>query len=56
MRNSGDLEKIKIRSEKVRRILSEELPWIVRYGTIIISSILVIIVILIYWLEGFYSI
>ncbi len=41
-----DLEKKDIRSDKVRKIIGEEPPLIIRYGNIIISIVLVTIAIL----------
>ena len=41
-----DLEKKDIRSDKVRKIIGEEPPLIIRYGNIIISIVLVTIEIL----------
>lgn len=38
-----DLEKKGIRSEKVSHIMGEEPPWLVRYGTVIITAILIVI-------------
>ena len=43
----NDLNTKCIRSDKVRKIINEEPPIIIRYGTIFISSILVMIVIII---------
>lgn len=43
-----DLEKIEIRSEKIRNIMSEEPPFVIRYGTVIISIILLISAVCIY--------
>jgi len=43
-----DLEKIGIRSEKVRNIMIEEPPLLVRYGTVIIATLLLIVVVITY--------
>ena len=42
-----DFEKKEIRSDKVRKIIEEEPPLIIRYGTIFISLILLGITILV---------
>lgn len=43
-----DLENIEIRSDKVRNIMGEEPPLVIRCGTIIISLILLISVVFTY--------
>ena len=48
MNNSDDLEKIYIRSEKVRSIMSEEPPIFIRYGTMFIAIFLLIIFLVVY--------
>ncbi len=48
MSRTYDLEKIRLRSKKVRNIISEEPPWFIRYGTMVIASLLIIITIFIY--------
>jgi len=42
----NDLEKIEIRSEKVRNIIGEEPHWFIRYGTIVIAFLLVLLIII----------
>jgi hypothetical protein len=41
-----DVEKIGMRSEKVRRIMSEEPPWWINYGIYIVVVVLVLMVII----------
>ena len=43
-----DLERSELRSEKVRGIIGEKPPMFIRYGTIIISTVLLIIGVIIY--------
>lgn len=56
MSRTYDLEKIRLRSKKVRNIISEEPPWFIRYGTMVIASLLTIITIFIYVMRTFLSI
>ena len=42
----NDLEKIEIRSEKVRNIIGEKPHWFIRYGTIVIAFLLVLLIII----------
>jgi uncharacterized membrane protein YcaP (DUF421 family) len=48
MNKNIDIEKIEIRSEKVRRIINEKPPFLIRHGTTILTIILVIIMIATY--------
>ena len=48
MNRLQNLEKIDARSEKIRNIMIEEPMWIVRYGTSIIATILLVAAIIIY--------
>lgn len=48
MSRKYDLEKIRLRSKKVRNIISEEPPWFIRHGTMVIASLLIIITIFIF--------
>ncbi len=41
-----DVEKMEIRSEKVRRIMGDEPPWWISYGIYIIIMILIIMAII----------
>lgn len=50
-----DLENIGIRSDKVRNIMGEEPPLIIRYGNIIISIMLVTIAILMILMYNFWG-
>ena len=43
-----DIEKIEIRSEKVRRIINEKPPFLIRHGTTILIIILMIIAVAVY--------
>ena len=43
-----DLVRSELRSEKVRGIIGEKPPMFIRYGTIIISTVLLIIGVIIY--------
>ena len=43
-----DLEQKEIRSAKVRNIMIEEPPLLVRYGTVIIATLLLIVVVIAY--------
>ncbi len=43
-----DLEKKEIRSAKVRNIMIEKPPLLVRYGTVIIATLLLIVVVIAY--------
>ena len=43
MNKNKDIEKIEIRSEKVRRIINEKPPFLIRHGPTILIIILVII-------------
>jgi len=55
MNSFYNLEKIDIRSKKIHKIMKEEPAWIVRYGTSIIATILLIAAIILYskgWLAS----
>ncbi len=41
-----DLEKIEIRSDKVKKIMAEEPPAVIRYGTAVIAALLLAAVII----------
>lgn len=45
---NNDLDRIIIRSKKVRYIIGEEPPWFIRFGTITIALLLTIIIMCIY--------
>ena len=48
MNKNIDIEKIEIRSEKVRRIINEKPPFLIRHGTTILIIILMIIAVAVY--------
>lgn len=48
MDKNSDLEKIEIRSDKVRKIISERPPFFIRNGTMILAVLLLIIALIIY--------
>ena len=48
MNKNIDIEKIEIRSEKVRRIINEKPPFLIRHGTTILTIILMIIAVAVY--------
>ena len=48
MNKNKDIEKIEIRSEKVRRIINEKPPFLIRHGTTILIIILMIIAVAVY--------
>ena len=48
MEKNNDLEKIELRSEKVRRIVNEKPPFFIRYGTIILTVLLLLAAIIVY--------
>ena len=47
MEKNNDLEKIELRSEKVRRIVNEKPPFFIRYGTIILTILLLLAAIIV---------
>lgn len=56
MKNSDNLEKIEIRSKKVRDIMHEEPPIAIRFGTALLCILLLILAIIaysLYTLNGF---
>lgn len=40
---NNDLEKTELRSEKIRKIIDEAPPWLIRYGTAIIALLLILL-------------
>lgn len=48
MNKNKDIEKIEIRSEKVRSIINEKPPFLIRHGTTILTIILMIIAVVVY--------
>lgn len=40
---NNDIEKLDLRSEKVRRIMNERPAWIIQYGTLLITVVLIIL-------------
>ena len=48
MEKNNNLEKIELRSEKVRRIINEKPPFHIRHGTTFLTLILIIIAIAAY--------
>ena len=40
MKKNNNLERLELRSEKVRNIMGSEPSWIVRYGTVLIAVLL----------------
>lgn len=48
MNKNKDIEKIEIRSEKVRSIINEKPPSLIRHGTTILTIILMIIAVAVY--------
>ena len=46
----NDMDKIELRSEKVRKIIGDEMPFFIRYGISIITIVLILICIVLYFL------
>ncbi len=48
---NNDFEKTELRSEKIRKIINEAPPWLIRYGTTVIAFLFLLIIMYIYFLR-----
>ncbi len=46
---NNDFEKTELRSEKIRKIINEAPPWLIRYGTTVIAFLLLFVIMYLYY-------